>query len=345
MKKRPVVLLLAVLGAGCSGVVLPRFPSTPERVAFQNGQVQLTGAVIKPAGTAPFPAVVFVHGSGPSKHDEAVWKIHSRAFVGEGFAVLSYDKRGSGASTGELESSTYQDLAGDVVAAVRYLRSRADIRRDAIGLFGRSEGGWVAPLAANDDGNIAFVIVSSAPSVSPSDQTLYEIRTRLEKEKFNATDVQNALDLRSRVWAYYQRAAKEGPLPAERAAIESALSGAQSQRWFAGAELPKALPPFDAKKYAAWSAMRYFDPRPQLTRLDAPVLAVFGADDDTVPVEVSAGVLRTMKEQGKKDITVTILPATGHSMMVPGAFPPRYVPEYLELVSSWAAKHTPPPPR
>ena len=79
--------------------------------------------------------------------------------------MLTYDKRGSGKSGGELNLSDFDDLAGDVVASVKFLRQRADISPKKIGVLGRSEGGWVGTLAAGRDADLAFVIMSSGSAV------------------------------------------------------------------------------------------------------------------------------------------------------------------------------------
>jgi uncharacterized protein len=124
------------------------FDRKPEPIIFRDGDVQLSGVLVEPEGVGPFPAVVFAHGAGPATHDEPAFVIHANSFLRQGFAVLSYDKRGSGGSTGNLELSDYDDLAADLEAAVAYLRTRTEIAKSKIGVLGRSEGGWVGTIAA-----------------------------------------------------------------------------------------------------------------------------------------------------------------------------------------------------
>src|SRR5436309_3513749 len=320
-----------------------RFPDSPEHVTFQNGVVSLSGILMEPEGKGPFPAVVFVHGSGPSTYDQPSWRAHANAFVRRGFAVLVYDKRGCGNSTGTLALADYDDLAGDVVAGVKFLRSLHRIRPDRIGLLGRSEGGWVAPLAATrleaepSDRSVAFVIMSSGAGVSPLDQTLYATAVDLCAHGASDRDVSSALAVRRRIWDYYRRAAADSTLArtGERDSLRAAL---RSFAHFKSKELPTGIPAYDAGVYGAAARSRYYEPLATLRALRAPLLAAFGATARSVDPASSIAVLEKLKSEGK-DITVKVFPGTGHTLLTPWwKGPPRYVSGYLRLVTDWAAR-------
>ena len=86
-----------------------------EDVRFSSGDVQLTGTLITPATGRPHPAVILVHGSGAENREYMLpW---ARFLIRRGMAVLGYDKRGVGGSTGNWNTASFDDLAGDVVAA------------------------------------------------------------------------------------------------------------------------------------------------------------------------------------------------------------------------------------
>jgi alpha-beta hydrolase superfamily lysophospholipase len=101
------------------------------------------------------PAVILVHGSGAE--NRAYVLPFARFLVRRGAAVLGYDKRGVGGSTGDWKTASFEDLADDVVAAFEYLKSRRDIDPAQIGLLGVSQAGWVMPLAAVRAKNVAFL--------------------------------------------------------------------------------------------------------------------------------------------------------------------------------------------
>lgn len=117
-----------------------------EDVQFVNGDVRLAGALISPKDARRHPAIVLVHGSGAATRE---WMLpFARFLVRRGLAVLGYDKRGVGGSTGDWNVASFDDLAGDAVAAFAYLKTRNDIDAKRIGLLGVSQAGWVMPIAA-----------------------------------------------------------------------------------------------------------------------------------------------------------------------------------------------------
>jgi alpha/beta superfamily hydrolase len=79
-------------------------------------------------------------------------------FAARGIAALVYDKRGTGQSTGDWRTSPFEALAEDAAAGVANLRNRPDIASSLVGIWGGSEGGWIAPAVAARDSQIAFVI-------------------------------------------------------------------------------------------------------------------------------------------------------------------------------------------
>ena len=119
----------------------------------ENGGVVLAGTLSFPEGRGPHPAVILISGSGAQNRDEEIFgfqpfRLIAEHLTREGIAVLRYDDRGVGGSSGSVSDATSEDFAGDVLAALDLLGSRPEIDPAAIGLLGHSEGGMVAPLAA-----------------------------------------------------------------------------------------------------------------------------------------------------------------------------------------------------
>src|SRR5215831_12505115 len=111
----------AALAVACVG------QSPPLPPFFTNGDVRLAFTLDLPEGKGPFPAIVMGHGSGRVTRDQLTWA--SRHFTGLGFAVLRFDKRGVGESTGTFvfvgtrdSPWVFPELASDVAAGVRFLR-------------------------------------------------------------------------------------------------------------------------------------------------------------------------------------------------------------------------------
>ena len=156
----------------------PPFPYQTIDVEFDNGadQVKLAGTLTVPEGAGPFPAVVLITGSGPQDRDESLmghrpFLVLADHLTRRGIAVLRYDDRGVGKSTGNFATSTTYDFKRDAEAAVAFLRTRPEIDAKRIGLCGHSEGGLIAPMVASETPDVAFIVLMAGTGV-PGDEIL-----------------------------------------------------------------------------------------------------------------------------------------------------------------------------
>lgn len=146
-------------------------------VTFPSGDVRLSYVLDLPPGAGPFPAFVFGHGSGRvTKEVGAAFASRLRA---AGYAVLRYDKRGVGASTGVYEGVGVGNsermigvLAGDMAAGAAFLATRPEIDAQRIGLIGFSQAGWIMPVAAGR-GGVRFMVLLVGPTVSVGEEIFY----------------------------------------------------------------------------------------------------------------------------------------------------------------------------
>ena len=178
-----VFWLLAVTAAvscGEAGRTLPARAQAPSPMPafFENNGARLAFTLDLPSGAGPFPAVVAGHGSGKVTRDQLLWL--SSQFTRRGFAVLRFDKRGVGESTGTFvfvgtkdSPEVFPVLAGDIAAAVRYLRTRSEIDPRRVGLAGASQAGWILPEAARMLGDVAFLVLLSGPVCTVGQEMYY----------------------------------------------------------------------------------------------------------------------------------------------------------------------------
>jgi pimeloyl-ACP methyl ester carboxylesterase len=130
-----------------------------EEVSFRHAGDVLAGTLYGPDAPGPHPEVALVLGSG--RQDRGYGGVGTALgghFARRGFACLTWDKPGVGESTGDHTAQTFPDRAGEALVAVRFLRGRPDVRREWVGLWGHSQGGAVAPLAASLSADVGFVI-------------------------------------------------------------------------------------------------------------------------------------------------------------------------------------------
>jgi len=151
----------------------PPFPYQSLEVKIPNvaAKIELAGTLTMPEGSGKFPAAILITGSGPQNRDEELmghkpFLVIADFLTRQGFAVLRYDDRGVGQSTGDFKSATSFDFATDAYAAVQFLKTRPEIDSVKIGLIGHSEGGIIAPIVASQHPEVAFVVLLAGPGLT-----------------------------------------------------------------------------------------------------------------------------------------------------------------------------------
>jgi pimeloyl-ACP methyl ester carboxylesterase len=280
-----------------AAVEAPRRPQTPvkpypyreEEVRYpaKVPAVQLAGTLTLPQGKGPFPAVLLIAGSGPNTRDEsvfghAIFLVLADHLTRHGIAVLRSDKRGTGQSGGDYASATSEDFAADAAAAVAFLAGRPEIDASRIGLIGHSEGGIVAPLVANRDPRVRFVVLMGGPGVRGDAVIMSQVRAIGAAAGVPEAALAQGQALERRVLDAVMSA------PDQNAAHDAALA-ILKEAGTSGAAL-------DAQaRTLASSWYRYFlayDPAPALRSLHIPVLALIGSKDLQVLGSVNLPALR-----------------------------------------------------
>jgi hypothetical protein len=309
----------------------------PEEIRFEAGNVTLAGLLRLPASTPPHPAVVLVAGSLPTaKEDERLAGV-AEAFLAEGFAVLTTDSRGTGASQGEFDTASLELLADDAMAAVAVLRRRPEVRAEGVGLWGVSQGAsWVGPLAAKG-ASAAFLVAVSGPLVSPETHVHRFLDGRLRSTHgLDEAEIARVANARRAVWSYY--ATGQGY---ERAS--AAVAALLNEPWFASAGIPpKVIVPSELKELPArtrtFLAQKDFDPLAAISELRCPLLAVYGAEDGQLAVGDHVDTLRALRKSQEARITVELLSGLDHDLRpVPGQTLSPIARHPFATMARWAA--------
>lgn len=305
-----------------------------DEVRFANGEVQLAGTLIRPSTGEKHPAVILVHGSGPQNREFIL--PFARFLVRRGIAVLGYDKRGVGGSSGDWNTASFEDLAGDVVAAVDYLKRRRDIDGTQIGLLGVSQAGWIMPLAAVRATGLAFLISISGAGIPPADTTLDQAHNEMTARGMKPETVADIVSIMKLQYRY----ARTGEGWEDYAAARDSLASRIGPP-------PASMPATPDHPY--WQIIRqsyFYDPAPVLRQLQVPVLAMFGElDNNIVANKNKAAWEAALRAGGHRDYTLRVLPAANHYLweaeIGSNAEMPslrRFVPEYFATIQGWLAK-------
>jgi pimeloyl-ACP methyl ester carboxylesterase len=236
-----------------------------------------------------FPAIVLVSGSGPTDRDSSVagipiFGLLATPLADAGYYVLRYDKRGVGQSGGRGEAATIEDYADDVRTAVQFLRKRKDVDPDRIVLFGHSEGGLVALLAASRDDEIAGVVLAATPSGSGAELVLEQQAYLLGKMTLSDAERASRIDLQKRIQA---AVLKEGT-------------------WD---DIPE---PLRRQAETAWfQSFLKFTPVPLMSKARQPLLVLQGSLDRQVAAHHGEKLAELAKARKKGGDAVTYVPLDG----------------------------------
>jgi pimeloyl-ACP methyl ester carboxylesterase len=288
------LLTLFLLIAPLSAVAQTPYSEREVRVANGAASVELAGTLTLPAGPGPFPGVVLITGAGPQDRDETVaghkpFAVLADHLARQGVAVLRYDDRGVGQSSGDFGAATLLDFSSDARAALDFLRTQPEVDGRRTGLLGHSEGGLVAPMVTlgAPAGDVAFLILMASPGVTG--EQIYYLQDAAEAR---VAGVDPAVIERMRhrkqqmfavVMAEPDRAVAADRLrtvmhgfelaPEERAEIEAQ-----------GVDLDQVIDQQIALiNTEAQRVFLTYDPLPALGRLTIPVLVLNGERDLQVP--------------------------------------------------------------
>jgi len=171
------------------------YPYIAEDIQFQQEPegFQLAGTITRPQGDGPFPAVVLITGSGAQNRDEELlghrpFLVLADALTRSGIVVLRYDDRGFAESGGDASAATSVDFADDAESAVSLLRTLPYVDAGNIGIIGHSEGAIIAPIVAQRDREVAFLVLMAGSGVDGvavlEDQTAAILRAQQAPEAY-----------------------------------------------------------------------------------------------------------------------------------------------------------------
>ena len=280
-----------------------------------------TSTLDLPDGPGPHPAVIGLHPADDGSRDHYLFRHLAKVLPPLGIAVARFDRRGNDVP---LETQV-----ADTVGVIADLRARPDIDRRRIGLWGFSQGAWVAPMVASRTRDVAFLVLVASTGVTPAAQMDYGTAKHLRMAGYGQDDVARLMAARRAV-ADWRRGR------VDMAEAQDALDRIADEPWRELAYLPS-----DLRSAGAWPDMD-FDPAQIFAKVTVPVLLFYGEDDEWQPTDASVAAWRRAAAASRnEDITVLRLPGTGHAPTIGGRKDLDAVdPHYERALVAWLLRVT-----
>lgn len=257
-----------LLSRNCDAV-MPAMPQREDSVVA--GAVEPSALLSLPEGRVR-AGVVLLHPADDGSRRQFLFEHLAQILPAHGVAVVRYDRR----RMDDGRDVPYQLQVDDLNQARETLvRATGPV---PVGLWGFSQGAWVALLSAATDPAVAFLVLVGCSAVSPALQMRYGTAVQLRSAGFGEVDLAELDQLRS-AWEQHQR----GQLSRDQAQL--LVDRYRSRPWFSLGCVPAILP-----GNKIWDDMD-FDPALVISRLASPVLAFYG-HDEWIPVKDSINLWR-----------------------------------------------------
>jgi dienelactone hydrolase len=298
----------------------------PVRVASRG--ITLHGTLVSPLAPGRHPALVSLHGSGPSTRWLALGR--ARRFASAGYATLIFDKPGSGESGGDWTMSSLDDLARDAIAALDFLRAQPEVDGSRVGLWGHSQAGNVISRTAGLGGRFDFALVLAGGGATPRDVEIFGYRGNLARAGMDAAATAEALAWVDDYLAYV----------ASGVGYEALVARIEAAPWRRALGIGTVYP--EPVQQPFWSWVATYRPAQDITRMRMPVLLLFAGRDENSPSGPSLAAWRAgLEAGGNRDVTARLFAGAEHHFLLPsGERWPVLAPDWFETQFGWLDRVT-----
>lgn len=297
---------------------LPPYHYKVEDIIYQNkkSKIKISATLTLPETGNHFPAVILIPASGKfNRNAESFghepFKVIADYLTRNGIAVLRYDSRGVGSSTGNYETASATDFENDVIAGINFLKLKKLIDPKKIGLIGQDEGGIIASLVARKIKTVSFMVMMASPGI-PCDSLLIEQSAVIAKlEGASDAQINNSLKL-NRVLYKIIKSTPDSSLTYQK--LHLAYIDYFNNLKESNSNLEKTFNMQSKVLLNPW--FRFFisyDPAKTLEKVKCPVLAINGDKDVQVPSKENLEKISTaLKDGGNKNYKVVEFAGLNH---------------------------------
>ncbi len=330
-------------------------PYFKDDVAFKNGRVLLTGTLTTPKAEGKFPAIILLTGNGPQDRDEdifgfKIFKIIADYLTRKGFAVLRYDDRGVGGSTGNTMQSTTEDFSNDALAAIEFLKKQSNIDRTKIGLLGHSEGSQIAELASVNSKDVSFIVLISGNGVDGGKALIEQQKLILKASGVSDSLIAQNLALQNKInyalnndidISSLQKEIKTFAEKDYEAFSKEVKNSIQNKEAYINSNVQSQITVFNNPWFRFYVK---YDPIPTLEKIRIPVLMLFGELDLQFPPSLNKQKMEdALTIAGNKNFKSIVFPKANHLYQEAKIGSPteysglkrEFVPGFLDAIGDW----------
>jgi pimeloyl-ACP methyl ester carboxylesterase len=330
----------------------PPYPYLEEEVTFKNqiDNVQLAGTLTLPGKDSKYPVAILISGSGQQDRNSTImghqpFHVIADHLTRVGIAVLRFDDRGVGKSTGDPSQATSANFAEDVRAAVKYLQGRKEIIKEQIGMIGHSEGGVIAPMVASGTKDIGFMVLLAGPGVPGDELLIAQTEALARAANASAEDIKSMTVLNRKIYDVAKEQTGSELENTLKKIFDEEYNKLPANARPAKEDFDETIKQQIATVNTPW--FQYFvkyDPASALAGVKCPVLVLNGGKDLQVPAEQNTNAIRTNLEKAGNDrVRVRIFPELNHLFQEAktgaveeyGEIEQTFSPVALDMIGSW----------
>lgn len=300
------------------------YQSTQLNIPTYSPQVTLSATLTQPNGKGPWPLAILVSGSGPQNRNSEILKHKPFLVIADyltrnGVAVLRYDERGVGKSTGVYYTATSHDLSMDVESILEYaLDSLENIAISKIGIIGHSEGGMIAPMIASRNDKVDFLVSIAGPGIPIAELMTNQNLMILDKSGMSKAGLEITNQALPKIYAIVNQEKEPHEI------FDTLISEVHNYYDALSEADQKLIAPNKSNYYMVLSQtfftpwFRYFlayDPKSSWQNVKCPVFAINGSED--IQIEAKSNLKEIKKNlcsSGNKKVKTKIFKGLNHLM-------------------------------
>jgi hypothetical protein len=254
-------------------------------VLFRNKKVELSGTLTVPNGDSPRPPVVLIPDSGVVDRDcLGIFSDIADRLTENGFAVLRFDKRGIGSSTGDFGSLSDEDERADIKAAIEFLATQKGIDMGRLVVLGYSKGGYLASRIASEDARVkGCIILAGLAYTNEALSGFQALRARAVRDNWPEAYIKIALQSKLEAMDIVKKTDKGWQSLLGRRCFIKKMREEMEER-----------------------------PLETMKNVKVPVLLLHGSNDDQVPSEYAKLLDRSLEEAGNMARTLVYFGYLSH---------------------------------